>query len=197
MTAVPDRVGDALRLYPHVLAVDLVGSRATGENVPLSDWDFLITTDDEAVVAVALPDLVTPLEPMSSQWDRLGPPEYSCYMLMLAGPAKVDLILPNLPHEPEPPWLVSAATLTGIDQHFWDWIVWMASKEQHGQVELVRLELAKLHTHLLAPMGVTREPATIADALGDYLTARTEAERRFGVLVPRELEAACRPALPA
>jgi hypothetical protein len=178
-----------------VRAVELVGSRASDEAVPLSDWDFRLTTRDATGVAEALPDLVAPIGPLARQWDRLGPPEYSCYMLMLRGPTKVDLIVPDLPHEPAPPWEPSAATLIGIDEHFWDWIVWMASKAQRGLDALVRSQLAAMHQHLLGPIGVTHTPSSIADAVDAYLAARAAAERAFGVSVPRDLEAECRGAV--
>ena len=49
-----------------------------------------------------------------------------------------------------PAWQVTAATLPGIDDHFWDWMLWLAAKQQAGKAGLVAAELAKLHEHLLA-----------------------------------------------
>ena len=100
----------------------------TGSPTPLSDWDFVVVTERFDEVARALPALVAELEPLAQQWDRIS--AYPCYMLMLAGPVKVDLIFPDEPYESLPPWSVSAETLDGIDQHFWDWILWLASKRE-------------------------------------------------------------------
>lgn len=187
----------ALLDHPAVREVVLVGSRATGTAGPLSDYDFVVRADRLDEVLRELPAVVAPLAPLSQQWDRLGPPEYSCYMLMLRGPAKIDLIFPDLPHRPEPPWEVSATTLPGIDAHFWDWILWMASKRAGGMDDLVRDQLTLLHEHLLGPLGVREPPTKIPAAVGAYLAARTEAEHRLGVRVPRALEREIVPVLPA
>jgi hypothetical protein len=191
-TAVPV----ALLAHPAVREVRLVGSRATGTAGPLSDHDFVVRTDRLDEVLRELPEIVIPLAPLSQQWDRLGPPEYSCYMLMLRGPAKIDLIFPDLPHRPEPPWEVSATTLPGIDAHFWDWILWMTSKLAAGLEDLVRDQLTLLHEHLLGPLGVREPPATIPAAVGTYLSARTDAEHRLRMQVPRTLEREIVPVLP-
>ena len=55
-----------------------------------------------------------------------------------------------------PAWQVTAATLPGIDDHYWDWMLWPAAKQQAGKAGLVAAELAKLHEHVLAPLGVRR-----------------------------------------
>jgi hypothetical protein len=166
--------------------VELVGSRATGSSTPLSDWDFEVETDDFGSVARALPELVTPLEPLAQQWDRIS--DYPCYMLMLAGPAKVDLIFPGEPYESLPPWTVTPDTLDGIDQHFWDWILWLASKREKGKDELVRRELEKMGAHLLRPLGAEAVPDSIDAALEGYRKARDEREREFGVELSRRRE---------
>jgi len=186
----------ALLAHPHVVEVELVGSRAAGTAGPLSDHDFVVRADDLAAVLDELPAIVAPLDPLSQQWDRLGPPDYSCYMLMLRGPAKIDLIFPDLPHRADPPWEVTAATLPGIDAHAWDWLLWMASKRQAGRDELVREQLDLLHEHLLAPLGVAAPPSTIPDAVDAYRSARDAAEGRVGVRVPRALEREVLPVLP-
>ena len=188
------RVERALLRHPNVLDVRLVGSRATGTPVPLSDWDFTVDVDDVGSVAADLPSLVAELEPLSEQWDRLGPPEYSCYMLMLRGPRKVDLIF-RAPHELEPPWIVTAHTLEGIDRHAWDWLLWLASKRLRGEHELVREQLALMHAHLLGPMGLTTVPSSIEDAVEAYRAARDRWEHELGTTVPRRLERAVLPAL--
>lgn len=174
-------------------SVELVGSRATGSATSLSDWDFEIETDDFASVARALPELVTPLDPLAQQWDRIS--DYPCYMLMLTGPAKVDLIFPGEPFESLPPWTVTPDTLDGIDQHFWDWILWLASKHEKGKHELVRRELEKMSAHLLRPLGAEAVPDSIDAALEGYRQARDEREREFGVEISRRREREVLPAI--
>jgi hypothetical protein len=179
-------VAAVLLPHPNVRAVELVGSRATGSPTSLSDWDFEVETDAFDAVARALPELVTPLDPLAQQWDRIS--DYPCYMLMLSGPVKVDLIFPGEPYESLPPWTVTPDTLDGIDQHFWDWILWLASKREKGQDELVGRELAKMRDHLLGPLGVDRVPSSIQAAVERYRSARDEREREFGVEVSRRRE---------
>jgi hypothetical protein len=91
----------------------------------LSNWDFTVTAADFEDLEDALPLLTGPLRPVVAQWDRLS--RTRCYMLILAGPAKVDLIF-DRPHPIQPPWQVTAATLPRIDDHFWDWALWLRSK---------------------------------------------------------------------
>jgi hypothetical protein len=183
----------ALLPHPHVRDVELVGSRANGSSTPLSDWDFVVATDRLDAVAGELPSMVAGLEPLAQQWDRIS--EYPCFMLMLSGPVKVDLIFPGEPYESLPPWTVTAETLDGIDRHFWDWILWLASKREKGQDELVHRELAKMSEHLLRPLGVDRVPGSIEMALESYRFARDEREREFGMEVSRRLEREVLPAL--
>jgi hypothetical protein len=116
-------------------------------------------------------------------------------MLILPGPAKVDLIFSEEPHAKKPPWEPGPDTLQGIDDHFWDWALWLKGKEAGGKREQVALELEKLFVHLLGPLGVPRQPFSIAEAVEAYLAARDGAERRFGVTVRREVEQAVAPAL--
>ena len=85
--------------------------------------------------------------------------------------------------------------LEGIDRHFWDWILWLASKREKGQDELVRRELAKMSEHLLRPLGVDRVPGSIEAALETYRFARDRRERELGVEVSRRLEREVLPAL--
>jgi hypothetical protein len=188
---IPAAVIGALR-HPNILAVNPAGSRASGTATPLSDWDFHVEVDDFSAVAAALPSLVAPLEPLAQQWDRVAP-EW-CYMLMLPGPSKVDLIF-DRPHEDEPPWTVNAHTLPRVDAHFWDWILWIASKQLAGKRDMVRRELDKLHRHLLQPMGVDEAARSIREAVAAYRAARRRWESRLGVAVPRRLEEAVEPAL--
>jgi hypothetical protein len=188
-------VRTVLLRHPHVIAVELVGSRAGGTPSPLSDWDFTVEVSDFAGATADMPALVAELEPLSQQWDRLGPDDYCCYMLMLAGPVKIDLIFPGVPHRPEPAWKVARDTLDGIDQHFWDWALWMAAKEQGGKDELVVQELRKMSEHLLKPMGVDRVPGSIHAATVDYLAARERLESSLGVHVSRRVELEVLPVL--
>lgn len=180
--------------HPDIRAVELVGSRAGGSPTPSSDWDFVVVTERFDEVGRALPALVAELEPLGQQWDRIS--AYPCYMLLLAGPVKVDLIFPDEPFESLPPWTVSAETLDGIDQHFWDWILWLASKREKREDELVRRELIKLRDHLLGPLGVDRVPGSIGAAAEGYRAARDEREREFGVEVSRRREREVLPVLP-
>ena len=180
--------------HPDIRAVELVGSRAGGSPTPSSDWDFVVVTERFDEVARALPALVAELEPLGQQWDRIS--AYPCYMLLLAGPVKVDLIFPDEPFESLPPWTVSAETLDGIDQHFWDWILWLASKREKREDELVRRELVKLRDHLLGPLGVDRVPGSIGAAVEGYRAARDEREREFGIEVSRRREREVLPVLP-
>ena len=180
-----EQIPYVLARHPAVDSVVLAGSRARGEATALSDWDFSIETMDFPAVAGALPALVAPLEPLAQQWDRLS--DHACYMLMLRGVGKVDLIFDE-PWESSPPWTVSTETLGGIDDHFWDWTIWLASKDRAGKQEFVESELRKMHTHLLVPLGVEGFPAHIADAVAVYTAARAEVEKRLAMTVPRVVE---------
>ena len=183
----------AIGSHPAVRNIKLTGSRAEGRATARSDWDFAVETDDFAAVARDLPALSAPLAPIALQWDRLSP--HRCWMLMLEGPTKIDVVFPDEPHELAPPWEPARETLPGIDRHFWDWALWLRSKEAAGKRDLVASELEKLFDHLLSPLGVAIPPDSVAEAVAAYREARAAAERRFGCDVPRELEAAVAPAL--
>jgi hypothetical protein len=115
-------------------------------------------------------------------------------MLILGGPVKVDLIFAE-PHAALPPWRVTADTMPGIDAHFWDWMLWLTPKQQAGKSDLVAAELAKLHQHLLAPLGVRARPATLGQALASYRTARRCCEQRLHRQVSRAVEQTVSPVL--
>jgi hypothetical protein len=172
--------------------VELTGSRARGEATALSDWDFAVTAPEFDEVRDALAEIVRPLGPVVGQWDRLSPAW--CFMLILPGPAKVDLLF-SRPHQPAGPWQVTALTLTGVDAHFWDWALWLKSKLTAGRHEMVAAELRKLHEHLLAPMGVASAPASLADAVTAYRAARDKCERRLRSRAPRCAENTVMPVL--
>ena len=190
------RVRTLLEPHPAVRAVRLVGSRARGEPTSLSDWDFVVESDDADALADALPGLVGPLEPVVAQWDRLSE-ESACYMLLLLDGMKVDFIV-DRPPLLEPPWEVRPETLTAIDAHFWDWILWLGGKQLRGRDELVASMVGGLmFEHLLEPLGVTRAPESIADAVAAYRDARAARERELGIDVPRRPEEAVLPRLQA
>jgi hypothetical protein len=152
--------------------------------VTLSDWDFLIETDEFDAVVEALPKLVEPLRPIARQWDPLG--KCPCYMLMLTGAIKVDLIF-DRGYEQASPWVVTAQTLPQIDAHFWDWLLWLGAKRAAGKHELLESELDKLSVHILTALGVEECPVSLEDAVGRYCLALSEAENRLGVRVSPRL----------
>ena len=186
MQTLDQRVIAALMRHPAVRRVELVGSRSEGRATARSDWDFLIDTDDFGAVAHDLPALCAPLAPIAMQWDRLS--SFHCWMLMLRGPIKIDLIFPDQPHYQKPPWQPTRESLPAIDRHFWDWTLWLSGKEIAGKEDLVASELEKLTQHLLAPLGVRQTPDSVAAAISAYRDARCRAERCFGVQLPRDLE---------
>ena len=171
--------------HPQVRSVRLAGSRSRGTATAHSDWDFQVEVADFPTVAGDLPALVQPLGPLAQLWDPLS--RHHVYALILAGPVKVDLLF-DVPHRPEPPWRPGADTLPAIDAHFWDWLLWLVGKRHRGQRRLVHDELAKMHRHLLQPLGGGAVPDSLEEAAADYLVARERAERRFGVRVPRRLQ---------
>jgi hypothetical protein len=187
-----ERIIASVAIHPAVRSIRLVGSRAEGRASEVSDWDFRVEATDFAALAEALPQLLSPLDPLAEQWDRLS--SEWCWMLILRGPAKVDLIFPEEPHTNEPPWEPTRQNLEAIEAHFWDWILWLRGKEAGDKGELVASELDKLFDHLLAPLGVKGPPSSIRDAISIYQDARGRAEQRFGVVVPRDLETAVIPA---
>jgi hypothetical protein len=192
-----EAVSRAVRLLERlegVKGVEPIGSRAGGDPVPLSDWDFRVHTVDFERVALRLPPLFAPLLPLASQWDRLS--THKTYMLVVEGPAKVDFLFDE-PSTFEEPWEVSAQTLPGIDAHFWDWTLWLAAKVQRGKMALVASELEKMREHLLAPLGSERTPQGLGDAVGIYRARRSKAEESFGVQLSKDLETAVYGALEA
>jgi predicted nucleotidyltransferase len=173
--------------------VRLVGSRGEGREHELSDWDFLVFTDAFPEVAPELPHLVEPLEPLSEFWDPYS--DRACYMLMLRGPTKIDLIFPSETREWAGAWEPSAATIADIDHHFWDWILWLEQKRLGRRTQQLEKSLGDMFRLLLQPMGVVAEPRSVADAVTAYLAARDELEVQFGVALSRVLEREVRPVL--
>jgi predicted nucleotidyltransferase len=182
-------VPSLLRRHPGVSDVRLCGSRQRGDARPLSDWDFLVETKLFLPVAAALPEQLEDLKPLAAQWERLS--IRACFMLVIDGPTKVDLIFGDVHHDPEPPWIVDRSTLAGLDAHFWDWMLWLASKAQADDA-LVESELVKMHRHLLEPLG-TEPSRSLSDALAAYGPALARWETRLGRRVDRRLGEAVRP----
>lgn len=183
--SVGDRAIDALERHPAVRRVRLVGSRATGTATAVSDWDFAVDTDDFAAVARDIEALLAPLRPLAQQWDRLS--ETQCWMVTLPGPVKLDFIFSEA-HDHEPPWHPEPGNLAAIDCHFWDWALWLHSKQVKGRSELVVSELHKMFDHILHPMGIEVSPTSLDAAVPSYLSARDRLEREFGVPIPRAVE---------
>ena len=184
----------ALMSHPSIRAVRITGSRAEGRKHDLSDWDFAVVTDDFEVVARDLHRLVAPLRPLAEQWDRYS--SHACYMLMLRGPTKIDLLFPDQHRDWSPPWGPSPETLSAVDVHFWDWILWLEQKRRSGRQDVLAKSLGDMHELMLRPMGVAARPQSVSEAVDVYLEARSELENRFGISVARTLEQEVRPALP-
>jgi hypothetical protein len=182
---VAERVEAVLAPHPAVERVELAGSRGRGDATALSDWDFQIHTTDASALARDLPALVRPLEPLAAQWDRLV--ERAVYMLVLPGPAKVDLFPGEERREIEPPWEPTPVNLAAIDAHFWDWTLWLGSKVLHGRTDLVDEELRKLHHNLLGPLGVANSPPTVDAAVAEYRRAGDTLEHAWSISIEREL----------
>ncbi len=181
-----------LRQHSSVRDVVLSGSRQRDEPTLLSDWDFEVEVDDLDRFVQDLPRLIRQLNPLGQQWDRLSP--IWCYQFLLPGPTKVDILV-DRPHTQEGPWQPNAENLKEVDHHFWDWILWLAGKTLRGRKDFVRDELGKMSDHLLRPLGVEGVPRDIRTAVRAYLTARSDAESRFGVAVDRRIETEVRRAM--
>jgi hypothetical protein len=186
-------VAALLAPHPAVTSVRLGGSRARGKAHALSDWDWEVRTSDYDAVARDLPGLLAPLEPLAALWDPYS--DVECYMLMLRGPTKVDVLFPDEPRKWDGPWRPSAKTLPRIDAHFWDWILWTEQKRRSGKADVVEKSLADMHRLMLAPMGVLRAPTSVTAALDAYLEARMRLEEIYGIKVPRALQREVEPAL--
>jgi predicted nucleotidyltransferase len=180
-----ESITELLLKHPSVRTVKLVGSRSRGPTTALSDLDLEVEVKDFPSFKRDLPNLVDVLEPLGKIWDPLG--DHWNYMLMLSGPLKVDIII-DVPQAESPPWQVSSETLPTIDHHFWDWTLWLGSKQLHSQTGLVDSELEKMYEHLLQPLGVSFRPTDLAEAVESYTTARDQAEQRLGIAVDRTMD---------
>ncbi|MEU5885036.1 hypothetical protein [Spirillospora sp. NPDC047279] len=183
---IAEDVAGTVLAHPDVSEVELIGSRARGTATEVSDWDFHVAAEDFGQVAADLPRLMSPYEPLAAQWDRLG--DHESYLLIFAGPAKIDLIFPDVPRSWNPPWRIGPDTLAAVDAHFWDWSLWLVSKRRHGMADRVRGELLKMSRHLLEPLGITAMPGSLEEAADRYKRARDRLETRYGMRVSRRLE---------
>jgi hypothetical protein len=186
---VDDLVALASRLvaaHPAVTGVAFAGSRSRGTHHELSDWDFAVETSDFEAVARDMPQLVAPLEPLGEQWEPMG--HFPVYQVLLRGPTKVEYLFLDQTQDAAPPVQPSPETLAAIDNHFWDWAWWLITKDAAGRRDLVDEHLPQLYEHLLKPLGVADEPASIDDAIAAFVLRRDALEREYGVSVPREMQ---------
>lgn len=172
--------------HPAVRGVEFAGSRSRRTHEELSDWDFAVDTSDFDALARDLPALVSPLEPLSQQWEPMG--HFPVYQVLLPGPTKIEYLFLDHTQEPAPACEPSAETLPAINAHFWDWIWWIATKASIGRSDLVADHLSQLHEHLLHPMGIDEPPATIEAAIEAFMARRDKLEQQFGITVDRRLE---------
>ncbi|WP_433333046.1 hypothetical protein [Spirillospora sp. CA-294931] len=183
---IAEGVADVVAAHPLVRGVEPTGSRARGTATELSDWDFHVDAEDFGQVASDLPELIAPFEPLAAQWDPLG--DCESYLLIFSGPAKVDLLFPDVLRSWNPPWRVGPDTLPYIDAHFWDWMLWLVSKRHHGMDDRVRGELLRMRLHVLEPLGIAHLPSSLQDAATRYIRARDRLETRYGLHIPRQLQ---------
>jgi len=173
-------VPDLLIKHPAVSQVTLTGSRLRGDATEWSDWDFLVETDNFQKVAQDLPTLIKKLEPLSQLWDPLS--SHMIYMFILRGPIKVDIVF-DLPHQKEPPWTISHDTIAIINNHFWDWILWIACKATHGRKDIVDVELKKMSKYLLEPLGCTKIPDSVEEAVRCFTSTIKKQQNLHGTTV--------------
>ena len=186
-------VQQLLQRLPWVRSVVLTGSRRAGDPTLLSDWDFDVAVDhDETVDALA--DHLVGFATLAVFWDPLS--TRATLIVLLEGPIKIDLIVSGTPNpHPVPRWDVHPGSLARIDVHFWDWILWLGSKQLRGDHNLVQQELDKMWHALLQPIGVARPVTSLAATVDAYVAARDLQEHRLGVNLDRRLERQVRAAL--
>jgi hypothetical protein len=192
----PSPVGAVQRLVqslPGVRSVALAGSRRAGDPTLLSDWDFQVAVDDDELVD-ALADQLEGFPALAVFWDPLS--TRANLIVLLEGPIKIDLIVSGTanPH-PVPRWDVHPGSLARVDVHFWDWILWLGSKQLRGDHDLVRQELDKMSHALLQPIGVAHPVTSLAGTVDAYVAARDRQEHRLGVNLDHRLESQVRAAL--
>jgi predicted nucleotidyltransferase len=189
------RLVDLVARNPAIQGIALVGSRADDDPTPLSDWDLEVTTDDFQGAAVGIIEAAAALKPLAVFFDPLGTrPNLT---VILDGPTKVDLIFPDTPFEPAPPWEATGDTLTKIDWHFWDWTLWLAAKRLRGLDDIVDFSIEDQHEFLLRPMGVEQAPESLDAAMDAYEDARAKKAAELGMEVDPTLGQQVRAAIAA
>lgn len=178
-------IPELIRKHPAVSQVTLTGSRQRGDATEWSDWDFLVETTDFEAVSIALPSLTESLNALIHLWDPLS--RHAIYMMILKGPVKIDLIF-DRPHPQEPPWTVSIDTIRLINSHFWDWILWIASKEASGKKDMSIKEFEKMYDYLLTPLGCSRSPGCVEEAVRAYLAAFRRQKSLLNIEVDQAVE---------
>jgi deazaflavin-dependent oxidoreductase (nitroreductase family) len=170
---------------PGVREVRLAGSAAAGDRTALSDWDYELVVDDDAALD-RLERSVRARTTLGVFWDPLS--ERANLVVLLDGPTKVDLVVPERPSPVTiDAWEATAESLPQIDTHFWDWTLWLGAKHLRGRAELVTAELTKMHRALLAPLGVPAPPATIGEAVRSFVAARDSRAAELGVEIDDRL----------
>ena len=169
MTALSEHVTALVASHSAVTSVELTGSRARGAETPLSDWDFRIEGDMEAIVR-DLPQIAAQLDPLMAMWDPLS--ERAVFMFITQDGVKVDLFPGDETRALQPPWDPGTDDPQQIDGHFWDWTLWLGGKTLGGKHDLVREELVKMHGHLLGPLGAPEAPTSVAEAIECYTARR-------------------------
>jgi hypothetical protein len=172
--------------HPAVKRVEFAGSRSRGTHDELSDWDFAVETEDFDGLARDLPALVAPLHPLGRQWEPMG--HFPVYQVLVRGPTKIEYLFLDHSQDPMPPLEPGRDTLAAIDNHFWDWIWWLATKASAGRSDLVAEHMPQLYAQLLRPMGVDAVPTSIHAAIEVFVARRDAVEDELGVSVDRALE---------
>lgn len=172
----PEEWATEVRRLPGVRSVRLVGSRATGTANALSDWDFAVETDDLHAATRAIEQLPGKERVLAAQWDPF--PRDATYMLILPGAVRVDFIFPEAPAVQRPAWDPARDSPKDIETHFWDWALWLGSKELAGEQQLVREELEKMFALLLRPLGASSPARTIEEAIAQFDAWREGVEGR-------------------
>jgi hypothetical protein len=177
-------IREALDRCSGVTSVTLGGSRERGGATELSDWDFYLVGDSEAMMA-EVPIVIASFGPLAAFWEPLA--EEAGYMVVMDGPLKVDVFPIGGRRSIQLRWVLSAETLGQIDGHFWDWSLWLGAKTLRDERELVASELTKMHSFLLEPIGVAVAPTNLGQAIAVYLRARASAMDALGESVDPEL----------
>jgi hypothetical protein len=176
--------------HPAVKKVEFAGSRSRATNDELSDWDFAVETSDFDALARDMPALVAPLQPLGQQWEPIG--HFPVYQVLLRGPTKIEYLFLDHSQDPMPPMEPGRETLAAINNHFWDWIWWLATKASVGRSDLVAEHMPQLHAQLMRPMGIRAMPASIEAAIEAFVARRDALEAELGVSVDRALESEVR-----